>query len=76
MSRLNLTTCPTCGSKNIQAVRKAVSGSRQGKSYSAPDVEFYECPDCGERVYDSQAIRKIEKHSIVPPKQRNVRKIA
>jgi len=63
MTRIKLGVCPNCCSKNLKKVRKTVSGTRQGKSYSVPGVEFYECPDCGERVYDPAAIRQIEQHS-------------
>jgi len=76
MSKLKVTACPSCGSKKIKEVCKTVRGTRQGKPYAAPKVEFYECPDCGERVYDSLAIRQIEKHSSAPARQRSSRKIA
>jgi len=74
MSRLKLTVCPNCG-KNLKKVRKAVTGTREGKRYSAPAVEFYECADCGERVYDSTAIRQIE-HNSLPVRHRASRRIA
>jgi YgiT-type zinc finger domain-containing protein len=76
MDDLKITICPSCGGKNIKKVRKMVTGSRGGKHYSAPNIEFYECPDCGERVYDSVAMRRIEEHSTVPMRQRPARKIA
>jgi len=28
-----------------------------------PNLEFYECAKCGERVYDREAMRKIEAYS-------------
>jgi YgiT-type zinc finger domain-containing protein len=76
MTRLKLSTCPTCGNKNLKKVRKAVTGTRQGKRYSAPNVEFYECHDCGEKIYDSSAIEQIEQHSHVRTKRRPARKTA
>ena len=76
MSRLILTVCPSCGGKNIKKVRKVVTGSRSGKPYTAPDIEFYECPDCGERVYDPPAMRQLEKHSKVLERRKPARKIA
>ena len=76
MTRLKLTVCPNCGNKNLQKVRKAVTGTRQGKRYSAPAVEFYECPDCGERVYDPAAIRQLEQHSQVSSKHKSARRVA
>ena len=55
--------CPTCGSSRIKWVRRNWTRSFQGKPYTIPNLEFYECPDCGERIYDRDAMRKIEAHS-------------
>ena len=63
MTKLKLSICPTCGEENLKKVRRTVSGIRQGKKYSVPGVEFYECPDCGEHIYDPIAMRQIERGS-------------
>jgi YgiT-type zinc finger domain-containing protein len=63
MTRIKLNVCPNCYSKQLKKVRRTVSGMRQGKRYSVPGVEFYECPDCGERIYDPTAMRQIEQGS-------------
>lgn len=34
-----------------------------GKEYVVPDLRYYECPKCGERVYDSEAMRSIQAKS-------------
>jgi YgiT-type zinc finger domain-containing protein len=60
---LNITMCPSCGSKSIRKVRRAWRGEFRGQRYSVPGLEFHECPDCGEKVYDREAMRKIEAHS-------------
>jgi YgiT-type zinc finger domain-containing protein len=60
-----ITQCPTCGSDQIKRVRRKWVGRSAGKSYQVPNLEFYECPVCGERVYDREAMRKIEAHSPV-----------
>lgn len=60
---LKITICPTCGSKRIKAVRRDCTREFRGKTYIVPDLEFYECPDCGEKVYDREAMRLIEEHS-------------
>jgi YgiT-type zinc finger domain-containing protein len=60
---LNITTCPSCGSESIRRVRRTWRGEVQGQRYSVPGLEFYECPDCGEKVYDREAMRRIEAHS-------------
>jgi len=31
--------------------------------YTVEELEFYECPDCGEKVYDRDAMRTIEANS-------------
>jgi YgiT-type zinc finger domain-containing protein len=67
---LRIAICPTCGSNKIEKVRRNWSGNFQGRSYTVPSLEFYECPMCGERVYDRQAMRKVEEHSPVFAKAR------
>jgi len=58
-TRLQIKTCPSCGSR-IKRVRKTWHGTTHGRKYSVPSLEFYECPDCGEKVYDAAAMQKIE----------------
>jgi YgiT-type zinc finger domain-containing protein len=60
---LQITLCPTCGSDKLKRVRRTVSGEYQGQAYTVPAVEFYECPACGEKIYDRQAMRQIQAHS-------------
>ena len=50
--------CPSCGSDRIKKVRR--SWRFQRKTYTVPNLEFHECVDCGEKVYDPQAMRRIE----------------
>ena len=75
-SRLKLNVCPTCGKKNLKKVRRTVSGVRYGKRYSVPSVEFYECPDCDERIYDPAAMRQIEDRSQAAVRNRSVKRTA
>lgn len=76
MARIKLAVCSNCYSKNIKKVRRTVSGMRQGKRYSVPRVEFYECPDCGERIYDPTAMRQIEQGSHAGVTDKSVKRIA
>jgi YgiT-type zinc finger domain-containing protein len=62
---IKITICPTCGSDKIKKVRRNWTGKAQDKTYSVPNLEYYECPNCGEKVYDREAMRKIEAHSPV-----------
>ena len=63
ISKVNITICPTCGSKKIRRVRRDVTRNFKGKEYTVPNLEFYECPDCDERVFDREAMRQIESYS-------------
>lgn len=63
MTMLKITTCPSCGSSKIKKVRRNWTGSFKGRKCTVPNLEYYECPDCGERVYDRDAMREIEAHS-------------
>jgi YgiT-type zinc finger domain-containing protein len=60
---LKITKCPSCGSNKIERIRSDWNDEYQGATYTVPELEYYECPECGERVYDCGAMRKIEMHS-------------
>jgi YgiT-type zinc finger domain-containing protein len=60
---LSITKCPTCGSDKIKKVRRKWICKVHGQTYSVPKLEFHECPACGEKVYDREAMRRIEAHS-------------
>lgn len=60
---IHITICPTCGSNKIKKVRRKWAGEYQGRTYIVPSLEFYECPVCGEKVYDRDAMRRIEARS-------------
>jgi YgiT-type zinc finger domain-containing protein len=60
---IKITSCPSCNSDKIQKVRKNWTGQFKGQTYTVPNLEYYECPDCGEKVYDREAMRKIETYS-------------
>ena len=60
MNKLKITRCPMCGSRRIHRVRRDLKGSFRGRGYIARGVEFEECPDCGERLYDLNAMAKLE----------------
>jgi YgiT-type zinc finger domain-containing protein len=61
--KLQIKTCPTCGSDKIRRVVRNLVRSYKGQTYSVPRVEFHECPNCGEKVYNREAMLKIEAHS-------------
>lgn len=61
--KLDIKTCPTCGSDKIQRVVCDVTRKYQGQTYIIPSLEFYDCSNCGEKVYDREAMLKIEAYS-------------
>ena len=58
-----ISVCPSCGSKNIKKMRRKWAGVYKGQPYTVDSLEFYECPECQEKVYDREAMRKIEANS-------------
>ncbi len=62
-NKLIISECPTCGSDRIKKVKRDWSSKYQGKKYSIPSLEYYECPNCGEKVYDKDAMRRIQENS-------------
>lgn len=73
---IQIRRCPTCGSSRIKWVRRNWRDAFDGKSYVVPNLEFYECPDCDEHIYDRDAMRKIEAHSPAYAKLRAQKKSA
>ncbi len=61
--KLTIKICPTCGSCRIQRVRKDLSRKHLDQPYLVPEVEYFECPDCGEKVFDAAAMQKIQEKS-------------
>ena len=57
---IEITECPSCGSAKIKKLCCDWTGQYKGKKYTVPDLEFHECPECGEKLYDREAMRKIE----------------
>ncbi len=60
-----ITKCPTCGSEKIERIRRDWTATVGDRVLIVPDLEFYECPSCGERVYEPEAMQQID--ASVPP---------
>ena len=75
---LKITHCPTCGSEQIKPVCRDWTGKYRGQTYVVPALDFYECPVCGERVFEREALDRIQAYSPAfvkrPPKARSSRK--
>lgn len=72
--KLEITTCPTCGGDKIKRIKRDLKRTFNGVDYNVPALEFYECPDCGEKLFDREAMQKIEAHS--PAYKKTARKKA
>ncbi|MBM3242695.1 YgiT-type zinc finger protein [Candidatus Poribacteria bacterium] len=72
---MRITICPPCGSAKIKRVQRDWTGEFKGQAYTVPDLEFYECANCGEEVYEPQAMRKIEAHSPAYAKTRKRKQV-
>ena len=60
--KLEITVCPACG-RNISKVKEDWIGEYKNSKYTVPDLEYYLCGNCDERVYSREAMRKIEASS-------------
>ena len=59
---LKIKSCPTCGRRNLRLVTRDVPCNFGGQKYVAPAVRFHECPECGEKLYDRDALRQMQNH--------------
>lgn len=71
-----ITVCPSCRSHAIKKVRRNWTGHVNGQAYVVPSLEYHACPQCGENVYDREAMRKIEAHSPAFAKRQHEKKSA
>jgi YgiT-type zinc finger domain-containing protein len=68
--------CPACGSARIRAVQEDWSNTYAGKRYVVRRLRYFHCPQCGEKVYDPGAMRRIQAASPAFAKRPRVRKTA
>ncbi len=50
------------------------TGEFEGQAYKVPSLDFHECPDCCEKIYDRDAMRRIEACSPAFEKRRREKK--
>jgi YgiT-type zinc finger domain-containing protein len=60
------TRCPSCGGLSVRRVRRNVRTKVGDEEITVRQVVIEECYDCGERLYDLDALRALraarEKH--------------
>jgi len=74
--KFTVTQCPTCGSEAIKRICRDVKDDWRGQIFTIPRLEFWDCPNCGEKVYDAGAMRKIEEYSPAYASRHRKRKAA
>lgn len=57
---MSINTCPSCGGNKIRRVKRTLTRTFRGRKYQVPDLEFEECPDCREKLFDREAMRLIK----------------
>jgi YgiT-type zinc finger domain-containing protein len=70
--KLQIKVCPTCGSDKIKRVVRDLTRNYKGRTYTVPMVELYDCPNCGEKIYDHEAMLKVESYSPAYRKPKSV----
>ena len=60
MKPLVITTCPTCGSKRIRAVKRDMTITRRGQAYDVKGIPVEDCPACGERLFGMRSFAAID----------------
>jgi DNA-directed RNA polymerase subunit RPC12/RpoP len=48
----------------------------KGMTYTVPSLYFFECPDCGEKIFDKEAMLQIEEKSPALEPKRKKREAA
>jgi YgiT-type zinc finger domain-containing protein len=61
--------CPTCGSRRIRRETVTVKATVRRKTVGVPDFQLEVCPDCGEKLFDLEASRRMEERFL--PKRRS-----
>lgn len=59
----SVSKCPTCGSPAIRKVSGSWTGAYRGETYTVKALEYYACPNCHEKVYPPEAMRRIQQAS-------------
>jgi YgiT-type zinc finger domain-containing protein len=72
--RFLISTCPSCGSPAIRKVKGEWTGRYKGMSYTVGALEYYACPNCQEKVYPPEAMRRIQEASPAYSRPRRVRR--
>ncbi len=57
---MNLTECPTCGSKSIKSVKGIIKRCVQRKDINIPNVTYWHCSECKEKIFSPDTMKSME----------------
>ena len=69
----SISNCPSCGSSAIRKIKGKWSDTYRGKTFTVTALEYFECPNCQEKIYPPHAMRRIQESSPAYSKSRAVR---
>ncbi len=72
----HISACPACGSRGIRLIHEDWSDSYAGKRSVVRNLRYFHCAQCGEKVYDPSAMRRIQAASPAFAKLPQARKTA
>ena len=52
--------CPACGSRRIRRQIMTIKTTVRGKAATVPGLELEVCQNCGEKLFDLEASRRME----------------
>lgn len=64
--------CPTCGSRRISRQVVTVKARVRSKSAVVRGLELEVCPDCGEKLFDLEASRRMEEQFLPRRRKRSI----
>ena len=61
-------TCPSCGSRRLRRQTVTLTATVRNKKATVTGLELEVCPECGEKLFDLEASRRMEERFL--PKRR------
>jgi YgiT-type zinc finger domain-containing protein len=61
-------TCPSCGNRRLRRQAVTLTAAIRNKKATITGLEIEVCPDCGEKLFDLEASRRMEERFL--PKRR------
>ncbi len=62
MNKLSITICPICDSKRIKKITGNLNYVRNKIHFTAQNIIYYLCQNCGEKLTDVENEIKIDQH--------------